>query len=224
MSQPPTPPADGPAASFPQPHASGAPTPPSAGAGADAQWNAPPAPSWAAPWEAPAAPVWTGQQITGIPAAEPGRSGRWPALVLVAVVAAVAGAVAAGFLVTAVFLAGVKDIGAEIGSRVEDGVSEGIRDGMAQSMEDAMSFGDQGSYTEEMDPMPPAEQFPAVEPGDLGPDPDLNAYAGSCFAGELQACDDLFYEAPPLSGYEEYGSTCGGRVKAYAAMSCTELE
>jgi hypothetical protein len=81
-----------------------------------------------------------------------------------------------------------------------------------------------GIYAEEMGPGGPVEQFPAVEPGDLGPDPVLEAYAGSCFAGELQACDDLFYEAPPLSDYEEYGSTCGGRVKAYVAMSCTELE
>jgi hypothetical protein len=52
----------------------------------------------------------------------------------------------------------------------------------------------------------------------------LDAYAGSCFDGELQACDDLFYESPPMSAYEEYGVTCGGRVKQFAVMSRTDLE
>ena len=73
-------------------------------------------------------------------------------------------------------------------------------------------------------PLGPVEEFPAVPPGDLGPDPVLDEYADACFAGEFQACDDLLYESPPLSEYEEYGGSCGGRVKAYSLMSCTELE
>ncbi len=70
----------------------------------------------------------------------------------------------------------------------------------------------------------PVEEFPAVLPGDMGPDPVLDEYADACFAGELQACDDLFYEAPPMSEYEEYAVTCGGRVKPYDVMACTDLE
>jgi hypothetical protein len=62
-----------------------------------------------------------------------------------------------------------------------------------------------------------------VEPGDLGPDPVLDTYAADCFAGDLQACDDLYYEAPPLSDYESYALTCGGRVKEYAVAACSEL-
>ena len=70
----------------------------------------------------------------------------------------------------------------------------------------------------------PVEEFPAVSPGDLGPDPVLDEYADACFAGEFQACDDLMYESPPLSEYEEYGLTCGGRVKPYDVMACTDLD
>ena len=74
------------------------------------------------------------------------------------------------------------------------------------------------------EPLPPAEEFPAVPPGDLGPDPVLDEYADACFAGDFQACDDLLYESPPLSEYEEYAGTCGGRVKAYDVATCTDLE
>lgn len=70
----------------------------------------------------------------------------------------------------------------------------------------------------------PVEEFPAVPPADLGPDPVLDEYADACFAGDFQACDDLMYESPPLSEYEEYGATCAGRVKPYDVMACTDLE
>ena len=68
------------------------------------------------------------------------------------------------------------------------------------------------------------EEFPAVPPGDLGPDPTLDEYADACFAGDFQACGDLLYESPPLSEYEEHGGTCGGRVKPYDVATCTDLE
>ncbi len=74
------------------------------------------------------------------------------------------------------------------------------------------------------EPLGPVEQFPATPPGDLGPDPVLDEYADACFAGDFQACDDLLYESPPLSEYEEYGGTCGGRVKPFDVATCTELE
>ena len=32
------------------------------------------------------------------------------------------------------------------------------------------------------------------------------------------------YESPPLSAYEDYGDPCGGRVKKYAVVACTDLE
>jgi hypothetical protein len=57
-----------------------------------------------------------------------------------------------------------------------------------------------------------------------GPDPVLDAYAQACFEGDYQACDDLFFESPPLSDYEEYGGSCGGRIKANSVMACSELD
>ena len=70
----------------------------------------------------------------------------------------------------------------------------------------------------------PIEQFDPVAPGDLGPDAALDTYADECFSGDLQSCDDLYFSAPPLSDYEEYGMTCGGRMKPFAAATCTELD
>jgi hypothetical protein len=49
----------------------------------------------------------------------------------------------------------------------------------------------------------------------------LNASADSCFAGELQACDELSFESPPMSAYARTG---GGGVTQYAVISCTDLE
>ncbi|SDN42893.1 hypothetical protein [Geodermatophilus sp. DSM 45219] len=68
------------------------------------------------------------------------------------------------------------------------------------------------------------EQGDPVEPGVLGDDPELDGYAADCFAGTLDACDQLFYESTPFSEYERYGSTCGGRVKPYTVAYCADLD
>lgn len=110
----------------------------------------------------------------------------------------------------------------EIESTVRDGVIEGNE----QALED---FG--GSF-EGMFGMPgmsgmpveDVEPFPPVPPEAHGPDPVLDGYSRQCFEGDLPACDDLMYESTPMSDYEEYATTCGGRVKAFAVYSCTELE
>ena len=186
------------------------------------QWTVAPAPSWTQPWEPPTPPV--------APAAPLGAtaSRNRLVLVLVAVVAALLGAVAAGLVVTAVFLPSAQEIGEEVGAAagpgLEDSVSDGITDGMDDAMEDYMGFMEEDLSGGVYPPAGSVEQFPATEPGDLGPDPVLDAYADNCFTGDLQACDDLYYESPPLSDYESYGWSCGGRVKAYTVDSCTELE
>ena len=43
-------------------------------------------------------------------------------------------------------------------------------------------------------------------------------------AAQLRSCDDLHVEAPPLSRYEQYGGTCGGRVELGSVHACTELD
>lgn len=49
-------------------------------------------------------------------------------------------------------------------------------------------------------------------PGDLGDDAELDALAQDCFEGNMEACDDLFFESDINSAYETYATTCGGRL------------
>jgi hypothetical protein len=55
--------------------------------------------------------------------------------------------------------------------------------------------------------IPPASQ----QPTGLGSDPALDALAQRCYDGDMQACDDLFDQAPIGSAYMTYGDTCAGR-------------
>ena len=55
--------------------------------------------------------------------------------------------------------------------------------------------------------------------GDLGlslgtgvsDDATLQAWYDDCAAGDMTACDDLFFQSPYDSEFERFGSTCGGR-------------
>jgi hypothetical protein len=44
-----------------------------------------------------------------------------------------------------------------------------------------------------------------------GDDPELDALWDACEEGDGEACDDLFFQSPIGSEYEEYGTTCGNR-------------
>jgi hypothetical protein len=205
------------------------PTPPTDGvppygqpvAGPDGGWTATPAPSWS--------PVWTPPAPVPAPGGAPaGQQSSRSLLVLgaVALGGVFAGAVGAAFLVTAVFVGSAGDIGREIGAEVGPEIGRATADALADAMEDSagayleegLAWGPGGAFAG------PVEQFEPVEPGELGPDPVLDEYAADCFAGTLQACDDLLYESAPLSEYEEYALTCGGRVKQFMVAACTDLE
>ncbi len=41
-------------------------------------------------------------------------------------------------------------------------------------------------------------------------DPTLDALYQDCASGDMQACDDLFWQSPVGSACEEFGDTCGG--------------
>lgn len=61
--------------------------------------------------------------------------------------------------------------------------------------------------------------LPAAQaPGDLGNDSTLDALAEDCQDGDLDACDDLYFDSPLSSSYEAYARTCGGRLPT-AALS-----
>jgi hypothetical protein len=70
----------------------------------------------------------------------------------------------------------------------------------------------------------PTTTLAPSDPAGLGDDPGLDGYASRCHDGDLQACDDLYQLSDPMSGYEQYGLTCGGRVKPLEVAFCTELE
>ncbi|WP_104524934.1 hypothetical protein [Blastococcus atacamensis] len=187
-------------------------------------------PDWTAAAAGPAQfPVGTGSPAPGSPVTGSPERGRW-VLAGAALAGLAAGAVGATFLVTAAFAGTAEDIGRAMAEEFGPSISEGVRDGMVDAAEeqmDAYMLEDEsmGWYADEPGfSGGDVEQFPAVEPEDLGPDRVLDEYAQSCFEGDYQACDDLMYESPPLSAYEEYASTCGGRVKEFTVPACTELE
>ncbi|MCA0144460.1 hypothetical protein [Blastococcus sp. LR1] len=193
------------------------------------------APGWPAPagtWPEPAweaiTPTWS--QPTPVAVSPSSVSGgvpgaRW-ALAGAGLAGLVAGAVGATLLMTAVVSGTSEDIGRAMAGELAPAIADGVRDGMVEATEESMDayLGDEsmGWYAEP--PGGEVEQFPPVAPADLGPDEAMDSYALSCFEGDLQSCDDLMYESPPLSAYEEYASTCGGRVKEFTVPACTELE
>ncbi|NEK87563.1 hypothetical protein GCU60_17635 [Blastococcus saxobsidens] len=199
--------------------------------GPDSSWPAPGGqvtPDWAATTPAWGSPAPAPAAAPAAPASASGRT-RW-VLAGTALAGVAAGAVAATLLVSAVFIGSAEDIGRTMAEEMTPAIAEGVRDGMVEGNQESMDalmggmLGEEGMGWYAGGPSEDVEQFPPVAPEDLGPDGELDAYAQSCFEGDLQACDDLMYESPPLSAYEEYASTCGGRVKEFTVPACTELE
>jgi hypothetical protein len=58
---------------------------------------------------------------------------------------------------------------------------------------------------------------PSGEPDSYGDDETLDALWDACEDGDGQACDDLFFDSPVGSEYEEFGKTCGGRLEGLDA-------
>jgi hypothetical protein len=44
-----------------------------------------------------------------------------------------------------------------------------------------------------------------------GSDEHLDYLWDACEAGDGEACDDLYWNSPSFSEYEDFGNTCGGR-------------
>lgn len=53
-----------------------------------------------------------------------------------------------------------------------------------------------------------------------GDDPDLDALWDGCAAGDFDACDELYLQAPEDSDYEQFGRTCSGLTDG--DQPCTE--
>lgn len=143
-----------------------------------------PSPSWAPPWP-PTGPV----PRPGPPAGPPPRS---RGLVVAATGGLLAGLLASGLVVVALFTASAEDIGEAIADRIGTAVEEGIIEGTRVATEEVL--GELDAFEEDLlHPSGVPEQFPPVPPQEAGPDPVLDAYAQDCFTGDLQACEDLLF-------------------------------
>lgn len=63
--------------------------------------------------------------------------------------------------------------------------------------------------TSDTSDVPPADPVSSIP--EFGSDPQLDQLARDCEAADLDACDRLWLQGTEGSGYEEYGTTCGGR-------------
>jgi hypothetical protein len=61
-------------------------------------------------------------------------------------------------------------------------------------------------------------------PDTYGDGESLDALWDACEAGDDDACDELYWESPYESAYEELALTCGGRREAERGRSCTHPE
>ncbi|WP_062135877.1 DUF4190 domain-containing protein [Demequina aestuarii] len=57
-----------------------------------------------------------------------------------------------------------------------------------------------------------------------GDDPFLDGLWDECEAGDMAACDDLYYESPVGSGYEDFGWECGGEGRGILDFDCAGKE
>ncbi|MFQ1000338.1 hypothetical protein [Modestobacter sp. SSW1-42] len=174
-------------------------------------------PTDGSPYPQPAAWTPSGAWAPAAPATAPAGAPRGPGVrgVVLALAGAAVGAAVAALVVSVVLVSGARELVREAGTAAGDSIAVAVGGGVYGYEDEGVS----APYG-----MPEPEQFPAVEPGELGPDPVLDTYARDCFGGELQSCDDLYFQAPPLSSYEEYGGTCGGRVKTGSVYARTELD
>jgi hypothetical protein len=131
-------------------------------------------------------------------------AGRGPAWAIAAAVLALATVGAAALVAGGISEDGDGDAGGIFGS--DSGYSSGPADPTSP-------FGsDPGSpFGEDVDTDVEGARIP-VDESDAEYDPYFDELAQGCRAGDLDACDDLYYATPVGSEYEDYGTTCGGRA------------
>ena len=58
--------------------------------------------------------------------------------------------------------------------------------------------------------------------GAYGDDPRLDSLYDSCAAGDMVACDDLYWESPIDSDYEAFALSCGGTLGGFNSGTCAD--
>lgn len=80
-----------------------------------------------------------------------------------------------------------------------------------------------GETTQPTGPIVPGEvPAPTLEPIGLGTDPELDALAQSCHAGDLASCDELYRSSEPDTAYRTFGDTCAGRQPEGTGVWCVD--
>ncbi|MCL3860599.1 hypothetical protein [Actinotalea sp. K2] len=183
-----------------------------------------PAPAWSSPEHGGPAGSWAGQSGHGGPPVASGGGSRRTVLVVVGVLAVVL-VLAVLAVVGVVRLIASAMPGTSYGDDPAlDALWDACADEEWQACDDLFlesplgseyeRFGDTcgdrtgggPSCSEQMaGPAPTSTDVDAY-----GDDPDLDVLWDACAAGDGQACDDLYLEAPLGSQYEDFGDTCGG--------------
>ena len=63
---------------------------------------------------------------------------------------------------------------------------------------------------------------PSAPDGEFGDEPLLDDLYLRCSAGDLGSCDELYFQSPIGSAYEEFGDTCGGLQAVGSGDLCAE--
>jgi hypothetical protein len=92
--------------------------------------------------------------------------------------------------------------------------------GLGLSLDDESSDDDAPAFEDNFDDEPEIDD----EPFDYGDDEELDLLYEECEAGDMVACDDLYYDSPPRSAYEDFGSTCGERGGHLFGECAAELD
>lgn len=105
------------------------------------------------------------------------------------------------------------------GEGLEPEFSDDFSDDFSTDFSDDFSFDLPDPFGELGEPQDPASFIP-----DYGSEPEFDALADGCFAGDLADCDQLYAITPiddSTNSYEGYGATCGGRLEQEAPGTCS---
>ena len=97
-------------------------------------------------------------------------------------------------------------------SEFSDDFSDALTDAFTDDFSD--DFSDEIGIGE---PVPPEDYIP--EYGSVGA---LDDGADACYAGDYDACDQLYFQADPGSGYRDYGDSCAGQQNTGTGVLCTD--
>jgi hypothetical protein len=110
---------------------------------------------------------------------------------------------------------GLGEAGISLQSVTDEELGDGPLPAGAAAVVSECMFASLGLDSEPVDPASLSEEG-------VG-DPTLDALYEACEGGDGQACDDLYFQSPIGSRYENFGDTCGNRFEL-APGTCVGVE